>query len=152
MSTQKMAPAALNALKQALTDVYWYKSDLHSFLTATLSRPEILAAVNWEDYKRNIVASVVDRLARNQDLFLADLVRLMTEVARIEDYSHLERLDDGKTKATKARQAVAALRKYIGSPAEKDAEEERIEKRRRAAFESLVKTTAVQVQVERAHK
>jgi hypothetical protein len=144
VAAKKIVPAALHALKQALTDVYWYKSDLRSFLTATLSKPELLSSVNWDDYKRNIVGSVVDRLARNQDLFLADLVRLMTEVARIEDYSHLERLDDGKAKATKARQAVQALRKYVGSPTEVDAEEEKVEQRRRAAFDSLVKPTAVQ--------
>jgi hypothetical protein len=144
MPARAMAPAALHALKQALTDVYWYKSDLRSFLTATLSKPDLLSAVNWDDYKRNIVGSLVDRLARNQDLFLADLVRLMTEVARIEDYSHLERLEDGKDKATKARKAVQALRKYVGAPAEADAEDAKVEQRRRAAFDSLVRKTAVQ--------
>lgn len=144
MAAKKIVPAALQALKQALTTVYWYKSDLRSFLSSTLSKPELLAGVNWDDYKRNIVGSLVDRLARNQDLFLSDLIRLMTEVARVDDYSHLERLEDGKAKATEARQAVLALRKYIGGPADSDAEEEKIQQRRRAAFDSLVRTTAVQ--------
>lgn len=144
MPAKKLVPAALQALKQALTDVYWYKSDLRSFLTATLSKPELLSAVNWDDYKRNIVGSLVDRLARNQDLFLADLIRLMTAVARVEDFTHLERLEDGKAKATKARQAVMALRKYLGNPTASDAEEDKIAQRRRAAFDSLIKTTAAQ--------
>jgi hypothetical protein len=58
--TKKIVPAALHALKQALTDVYWYKSDLRSFLTATLSKPELVNQLNWDDYKRNIVAAIVE--------------------------------------------------------------------------------------------
>lgn len=142
--SKKIVPAALHALKQALTDVYWYKSDLRSFLTSTLSKPELASQLNWDDYKRNIVAAVVDRLARHEDLFQADLLRLMTEVARIDDFSHLLRLDDGKAKAKKAQQSVLALRKYVGNPTASDEEEEKAEARRRSAFEALVRTTAVQ--------
>jgi hypothetical protein len=142
--SKKIVPAALHALKQALTDVYWYKSDLRSFLTSTLSKPELVNQLNWDDYKRNIVAAVVDRLARHEDLFQADLLRLMTEVARIDDFAHLLRLDDGKAKAKKAQASVQALRKYVGNPTASDEEEEKAEERRRAAFEALVKTTAVQ--------
>ena len=141
---KKLVPAALQALKQALTDVYWYKSDLRSFLTATLSKPELLGQVNWEDYKRNIVSAVVDRLARHEDLYQADLLRLMTEVARVDDFSHLQRLDDGKDKAKKAEASVRALRKYVGNPTSADEETERAEARRKAAFDALVRTTAVQ--------
>ena len=142
--SKKIVPAALHALKQALTDVYWYKSDLRSFLTSILSKPELVNQLNWDDYKRNIVAAVVDRMARHEDLFQADLLRLMTEVARIDDFTHMSRLDDGKAKAKKAQQSVLALRKYVGNPTASDEEETKIEVRRKAAFESLVKTTAVQ--------
>jgi hypothetical protein len=142
--SKKIVPAALNALKQALTDVYWYKSDLRSFLTSTLSKSELVTQLNWEDYKRNIVTSVVDRLARHEDLFQGDLLRLMTEVARIDDFSHLARLDDGKEKAKKAQAAVQALRKYVGNPTATDNETEKAEARRKGAFEALMRTTAVQ--------
>ncbi len=145
--SKKIVPAALLALKQALTDVYWYKSDLRSFLTLTLSKSELVAQLNWDDYKRSIVAALVDRLSRNEDLFQADLLRLMTEVARVEDFEHLLRLDDGKAKAKKAAQAVLALRKYVGNPTAVDEEEEEIEARRQAAFAALLKTTAVQDQL-----
>ena len=145
--SKKIVPAALLALKQALTDVYWYKSDLRSFLTSTLSKPGLVAQLNWDDYKRNIVAALVDRLSRNEDLFQADLLRLMTEVARVEDFEHLLRLEDGKAKAKKAEQAVLALRKYVGNPTAVDEEQEEIETRRQAAFAALLKTTAVQDQL-----
>ena len=50
---QVVAPAAINALKEALSLVYWYKSQLRSFVTNTVDAPEILARLNWQDYKRN---------------------------------------------------------------------------------------------------
>ena len=56
--TKKIAPAALLALKEALTHVYWYKSDLRSFLTHCLADPTILSRLNWSDFKRNIVSQL----------------------------------------------------------------------------------------------
>lgn len=143
MAKRVIAPAALVALKQALTDAYWYKADLRSFLSATLSRPEILSRVNWEDYKRNIVSSLVDLLARNHETFQADLMRLMTEVARIDDFSHLHRLEDGATKAKQAKSSITALRKFVGKLPDDDAEQKVIEERRKAAYEAMIKTTGV---------
>ena len=72
-----IAPGAIVALKEALTGVYWYKSDLRSFLTQALSDPTILARLNWDDYKRNIVSRVVDLLAGRQDRYKGDLLRLI---------------------------------------------------------------------------
>jgi hypothetical protein len=57
---KKIAPAAILALKEALASVYWYKSDLRSFLLHTLSDASLLARLNWDDYKRNIVSTLVD--------------------------------------------------------------------------------------------
>jgi hypothetical protein len=49
MTAKTIAPAGLVALKEALTNVYWYKGDLRSFLTSTLSNPSLLASLNWGD-------------------------------------------------------------------------------------------------------
>src|SRR5579864_4231385 len=111
MSTQKIAPAAIVALKEALTNLYWYKGDLSSFLTSTLSNPALLSRLNWSDYKRNIVGSLISFLEKRQDEYQADLLKLMTEVARVDDFSHLERLEGGKEKASLAKGSVQALRK-----------------------------------------
>ena len=35
--SKKIAPAALQSVKEALTHAYWYKSDLRSFLTHAIS-------------------------------------------------------------------------------------------------------------------
>lgn len=110
MRKRVIAPAAIVALKQGLTDIYWYKADLRSFLNSTLSNPAILGRVNWDDYKRNVVAFVIDFLAQNEDEYQPDRLRLMSEVARIDDFSHLARLEDREIKVKEAKASVAALR------------------------------------------
>lgn len=109
MRNRVIAPAAIVALREALALAYWYKSDLRSFLTSAIQDPTLLARVDWSDYKRNIVRTIVDFMARDQDRYQADLLRLMIEIARMEDFSHLARLEDGREKAERAREAVAAL-------------------------------------------
>src|SRR4051812_16529506 len=108
-----ISSVAINALSEALTHIYWYKGELRSFLTHVISDANILSQLNWEDYKRNIVSQLVKFLAKHQDNFKNDLLKLMTEVCKMNDFSHLERLDDGKAKATMAQQSVEALKKQM---------------------------------------
>ncbi len=139
-----IAPAAIQVLKEALTLVYWYKSDLRSFLTNAVADKALLARLNWQDLKRNIVAELVDFLASHQETFQRDLLKLMSDVARIDDFSHLRRLDEGEKKAKEAERAVEALRKQLGTHETVLEEQRRIEERRKAAYEKLVSVSAVQ--------
>jgi hypothetical protein len=141
---KRIAPAALHALKEALALVYWYKSDLRSFLTQVLADPTILSRLNWQDYKRNIVGQLVDFLSRYEDVYQRQLLRLMTDVARIQDFSHLARLENGKEKADQARAAVVALQRQVRGLEDFLAEEREVERRRQEAYEQRVKTDAVQ--------
>src|SRR5215510_13135050 len=109
---KKLNPAAIIALKEALAQIYWYKKDLRSFLINTLENSAILAKINWDDYKRNITDLLVESLARIEIRYREELIRLFTAVAAMNDFSHLEYLDDEKNKATRARKAVEALRNY----------------------------------------
>jgi hypothetical protein len=143
MATKKIAPAAIVCLKEALTNLYWYKDDLRSFLTSTLGDPTLISRLNWGDYKRNIVSELVSFLDRRQDEYQADLLKLMTEVARVDDFSHLERLDGGKEKAATARASVGALRKLTAVHEALFDEQKRMEERRRKSYEQLRRTTAV---------
>lgn len=149
MSAKAISPAALLALKEALTSVYWYKSDLRSFLTNCLSNPKILMRVNWDDYKHNIVSTLVDELSKQQSQHLPDLLRLVTEVTRITDFSHLERLEDGASKSKRAREAVAALRKLSTGHATLADEQNKAEERRLHAREKLQRTTEAKAQTAR---
>ncbi len=47
-----ISPAALVALKDALTHIYWRKQDLRSFLEAALGGPELVTRLDWSATKR----------------------------------------------------------------------------------------------------
>lgn len=143
MVGKKIAAAAVQALREALAVVYWYKSDLRSFLTQCLDDQRVLSRLNWGEYKRNIVGQLIDFLTANEDVYQRQLLKLMTEVAKVEDFSHLARLEDGEGKVAKAKSAVGALRAQMGGLAQLLEEEEAIEKRRERAHETRVKTSAV---------
>lgn len=141
---KKISAAAIQALKDALTNVYWYKSELRSFLSNSLSDPALITQLNWQDYKRNIVATLVDHLAKHEEVFQRDLIRLMDEVSRIVDFSHLARLEGGVQKEKMASNSVKALQKQMAGFKEVRREEEEAEKRRAQAHQRLMTVNAVQ--------
>jgi hypothetical protein len=148
LKTKRIAPAALNALKEALTHVYWYKSDLRSFLTHCLADPALLARLDWTDFKRNIVTQLLESLARNEEVYQRQLLRLMAEVARITDFTHLARLEDGAQKVATAKAAVQALQGQIRGLSDFMGEEREIERRRQETHERRMRTDAVRQAVE----
>lgn len=150
--TKVIASAACVALKEALSTVYWYKSDLRSFLTSTIANPALLAPLNWADYKRNIVAQLVDYMAKRQDQYQGELIRLMSEVSQIDDFSHLERLEGGKEKAAAARRAVRALRKHTAGHEALVDSQRKIEQRRQQAHARLLRRTAVREGLEQLNR
>lgn len=107
------APAAINALIEALTNIYWYKKDLRRFLISTLNDTSILSTIDWDDYKRNITSNLVSHMVLKQELYRDEIIHLMVEVGRMHDFSHLLQLEDGKVKARLAKQSVDALKSYI---------------------------------------
>jgi restriction endonuclease Mrr len=143
MKERRVTPAAITALREALADIYWYKSDLRSFLTAALNRPELLSRLNWADYKRNIVGALVGYMAQHQEQYLDDLVRLTLEVAQFQDFSHLARLDDGAAKVRSAKEAVDALRQHVAGHEKLLAEQQAAADRRRVAYETALQKQAV---------
>jgi hypothetical protein len=143
MITKRVAPAAINALKEALTNIYWYKSDLRSFIMNTISNPNILARLDWSDYKRNIVTVLINFLAKNQDTYQNDLLRLMSEVIKVEDYSHLSRLEDGDEKVRKARESVKALKSLVEDHFGMVEEQKTSEERRKLAYEKMLRNQGV---------
>lgn len=112
MAPKRFNAAALGALRDALTHIYWYKPDQRRFLCHVLDGCPILGSINWDAYKRQISDQVVSALARDAKSYVTELQRLFLETAAIDDFSHLSRLDDGEKKALAAFQSVAALRKY----------------------------------------
>jgi len=144
---KKIAPAAIQALKEALTHIYWFKSELRSFLSHCLSDPSVLSRLNWDDYKRNIVATLVEHLAKNEEVYQRDIIRLMDEVTRINDFSHLRKLDDGKEKELNAKNAVEALKKQLSGNQKLREQQKEAEKRREEAHKRLLRVNEVQTKL-----
>ena len=78
----RVAPAAIHALKEALAAIYWFKRDLRAFLATALDDPGLLAQLNWDDYKYNVVGDLVDRMV-GQPRHQEELLTLMVEVAPV---------------------------------------------------------------------
>lgn len=146
--TKNISVAAIQALKEALSLVYWYKSELRSFLSQSLSDPSVLSRLNWNDYKRNIVATLIGHLVKNEEVYQRDLIRLMVEVCEVTDFSHLEKLEDGDKKAENAKAAVEALRAQLKGHQDIQEEDRKTEERRKEAHARLMRVNAVQDQLE----
>ncbi len=143
VTAKRIAPAAINALKEALTNIYWYRSDLRSFIMNTISDTNLLAKLDWNDYKRNIVTLLVNYLARNQDTHQNNLLRLMSEIIKIQDFSHLSRLEDGAKKVKKAKESVNALRTLVKDHFDLVEQQRISEEQRKSAYEKMLRNQGV---------
>ncbi|MFH1059947.1 MAG: hypothetical protein V1797_14880 [Pseudomonadota bacterium] len=137
---KKLAPTIIHPLKEALSDIFWYKRDLRTFLTHSISNPGILSKLNWDDYKRTIASNLIDYLAANQSIYLNDLLGLIEEIMKISNFSHLERLDNGKELARKAKLSIASLKEAVGNNANIFTDKKLAEERRTKAAERLAES------------
>ena len=152
MSKKTISPPAINALKEALTNIYWYKSDLRSFIMHTISDSSILSRLNWGDYKRNIVENLIEFLAKNQDTYQNDLLKLMHEVIKIDDFTHLEQLEDGRVKSKKAKDSVNALKKLSKKHFELVEEQNKYEQKLKEEYEKILKNKGVREKLQEIKK
>lgn len=136
---KKIAASAINALKEALSSVYWYKSDLRSFLLATIPDVNLLSHINWEDYKINICGNLINYMQLHEETYQKDLLRLITEVVKIQDYSHLLKLDGGEKKAQQAKNAIKALKDLSNAFLQQQEYCGKIKSIRRQKYEELLK-------------
>lgn len=109
----RISPNALQALTDALATMFWYKADLRRYLVAAGGDTALVAELDWDGYKRRIADQFVGRLAGNQDAYREVLVRLMVDVAAVEEFPKLRGTEDEAEKIAEAKAAVAELRKYI---------------------------------------
>lgn len=148
MATKIVSATAIHSLKEALCNIYWYKSDLRSFLQNCLSSKSVLNNTNWQGYKRQIVSDVVDYLCADQDKYIGDIQRLLHEVSKMDNFRHLENVEDGQKKIKKAKDAVADLRRIVNTHDDVVDEDKKIEERRRKEATKLNNSSAVQGKLE----
>lgn len=145
---KRLSPAAIVALKEALCSIYWYKSDLRSFLHSCVSDPTILSQLNWDGYKRQVASDLVDALASDHEDHVGDLTRLCTQICELESFAHLERLDGGKVKAKRAAAAVKDLRNLVEPHQKARDEEAAIQERQKKAEARLRASGAVRAKLD----
>jgi len=135
--SKRVNPAAIHALKEALTVVYWYKPDLRAFLASCLQDYQSLVAdLDWTTHKRTVVNVLVSSLDRQQPRFTDSLLNLMLATSELK-VDHLKRLDDGGKQYSLAVEAQKILRGHVepyrvARNAEEDATRQRAEASARA--------------------
>jgi len=108
---QRISANALQALTDGLATIVWYKNDLRSYLVAATGDPTLVASLDWT-YKRRAADEVVQRMASDQERYREMLIRLMVDVAALDDFPKLRGIEDSDKKLAEAKAAVAELRKY----------------------------------------
>ena len=145
---KKISAVAVNALKEALANIYWYKSDLRSFLLSVISDSNLLSRINWQDYKINICSNLINYMQLHEETYQNDLLRLITEIIKMTDFSHLEKLDGGKEKALTAKKAVMALKSIANTFVDQQEKLDKLEQKRREQYEKTLKNQEMKKQLE----
>lgn len=112
-NAKRVNASILQPLKEALSLSFWYKKDLRAFLSVVLPDVGLVSHLDWTDYKRNIVARLVDTMAGNQSAYLDELLTLILATADIVDPNHLKRVEDGDRKYQDAVAALDTLRGLV---------------------------------------
>ena len=145
---KRLSSRAVLALQEALSVIYHFKKDLRRFLLTCGVDPSLLSQVNWgEGYKRQIVADLFELILPNQDRLLPVITKLCREVADMDNFAHLARLEDGPRKVATARAAVAELRRLVDSHQTIEEEELLTEERVKRLRERENKEGAFQVRL-----
>ena len=145
---KQFSPAAIQALKEALTHIYWRKKDIRSFIYHTIQNKAIVSTIDWENNVKNeSIHTLVDRMIARLDLYYDDLLRLFDAVMHFDDYSHLRQWDDSATKIKRAKESVEALRTHAQGYFVLKEEKERTEQRRISRKEMIKEQESFQQQV-----
>jgi len=109
-------PAAINALIEALTHIYWRKKHFKRFLLNAISNQSIktrISAINWDhpdNTKREIATQLVEDLTADQGRYFDELLSLIENVLEFRSFPHLENEREADDKIAKAVISVKALR------------------------------------------
>jgi hypothetical protein len=137
-TAKRIAPAAYDALVEALSAIYWYKRPFERFLRTELrNHPELLGGLSFSEPKRQVASDLVLRLAREEDRYQAVTLELMETVAATTEFPDLRTHPDAAvTLIAKAKIAVEDLRRLLAPYTELAAAQERLEAERAAEAEA----------------
>jgi len=109
-------PEVIQALKEALRNIYWYKDDLRLFFLSCEVPNNIITKQGWHDpqeYKVRIVGNVLDDLISMGETGLGYIRRTIQTILDIHNFDYLRSLEDGATKVSADRKSVEVLREMV---------------------------------------
>jgi len=110
---KKYSPSAIQALKEALTHIYWKKQDLRSYVYHTVDNKLFISTIDWDNNKKAESAAIlIDRMIERPDLFEKDLLKLFDVTLHFNDFTHLKQWEDSDIKIKRAKDAVESLRMH----------------------------------------
>ncbi len=140
--------AIMTTLKETVINVFWRKKqDLRPLFRKCRVPDSVINNQDWDGYKINIVAPVLDYLNEFED-GLGPLRQILQETLSYQDGDHLLWMTDGKKRKQEAERCLKRLRCLVAShdaavrteADEKLARQRRIEEQQReAAFRSQLK-------------
>lgn len=149
VSSKIISPAAINALKDALTHIYWTKDDLKRFVYNTITNKAIVNTIDWANLKKyESVSELIDRMCARKDYFQNDLIALFEQVINFNDFSHLKRWEDADLKIQRAKDAVEALRGQAKGYFELAEEKKKSEERKKVVQQKVQNTTALKTKLD----
>jgi hypothetical protein len=135
---KRISPQAILALREALSVIFWKKENLREFLKLTLDNDLIIATLDWNNTKREIVKELIERITTRQDIYQEYLLDLLLSVADFDDFSNLKYWDEDGSKIKIAREAVFNLRNHAKGYIQLSKEKEDA-KSRKIDFEKKIK-------------
>lgn len=153
LSNKAISPAAINALKDALTHIYWTKDDLKRFIYNTITNKTIVGTIDWPNLRKyESVSALIDRMCSRQDIYGNDLLALFGEVINFNDLSHLKRWEDPDLKIQRAKDAIDALRKQAMGYFDIVEEKKKTEERKKVTQEKVKSTTALKTKLDELYQ
>jgi hypothetical protein len=112
----KIDPGAYNALIEALAAIYWNKKPWARHVRSLFSsHPELLAGLELEgsSTKMEMTSVIVDRMMRNETKYQALAIGVMTDVAKVRNFTNLKGQPDADALIHKAEAAVQELHAWV---------------------------------------
>lgn len=113
-TTKRISGTAFQALREALSYVFWYKPTLEKYLRDALrEHSELLRDIDFNAKKRQVADDVVDRLREREFEYQTITIQLMIELAHMDRFPELENHENKEKWLPKAETAVANLRRHV---------------------------------------
>ncbi|NIF04825.1 hypothetical protein F3J23_05160 [Chryseobacterium sp. Tr-659] len=141
---KKISPQQIIAVKEALSVIYWKKEDLQQFIKLSLDNRTIVATINWNLTKREIVKELINRMVSRLDIYENDLINLVFAVIDFNDFGNLSYWDEDGSKTKKAKEAVNSLRNSTKGYTQTNKEQEEAKARRIKAEQSVKKALSLE--------